>query len=108
MSNTAKNLIVILALITVAFAGYFMFMQQSATTLRFSTNDQVLQNMLTNSQLFIERRQQLEQVTLDTEFFDDDRFRSLRSFDRQVIEQPIGRTDPFATVVPLATDNTNR
>ena len=108
MSNTAKNLIVILGLITVAFAGYFMFTQQSATTLRFSTNDQVLQNMLSNSQLFIERRQQLEQVTLDTAFFEDERFGSLRSFDKPIVEQPIGRSDPFATVVPLATDGINQ
>ncbi len=104
MSNTAKNLIIILGLITVAFAGYFMFMQQSATTLSFDTNDEVLQNMLANSQIFIERRQQLQNVTLDTGFFTDPRFTSLRSFDTPIVEQPVGRLDPFATVVPLATD----
>ena len=100
-----KNLTVILGLITVAFAGYFMFTQQSATILSFDTNDQVLQNMLANSQLFIQRRQELEQISLDLSFFNDERFQSLRSFSNPVIEQPIGRADPFATVNPLATDN---
>jgi len=104
MSNTAKNLIIILGLITVAFAGYFMFMQQSATTLSFDANDEVLQNMLANSQIFIERRQQLQNVTLDTEFFTDPRFTSLQSFDNPIVEQPVGRSNPFATIVPLSTD----
>lgn len=104
MSNTAKNLVIVLGLITVAFAGYFMFMQSSATTLSFDANDEVLQNMLTNSQLFIDRRQQLENVALDTSFFSDARFTSLRSFDNPIVEQPVGRSDPFATVVPLAID----
>lgn len=104
MGTTAKNLVIILGLITVAFAGYFMFMQQDATTLSFDTNDQVMQNMLTNSQLFIERRQQLEQVVLDTSFFADPRFTSFETYNTDIIEQPIGRSDPFATVTPLPTD----
>lgn len=104
MGTTAKNLVIILGLITVAFAGYFMFMQQDATTLSFDANDQVLQNMLTNSQVFIERRQQLERIVLDTSFFTDPRFTSFQTYDTGIVTQPIGRSDPFATVVPLPTD----
>lgn len=104
MSKTAKNLIVILGLITVAFGGYFMFMQQSATTLSFEANDTVLRNMQTNSQLFIQRRQQLAAIELDVSFFTDDRFLSLQSYDGPIVEQPVGRDNPFRTVVPLASD----
>ena len=104
MSKTAKNLIVILGLITVAFGGYFMFMQQSATTLSFEANDETLRQMQTNSQLFIQRRQALAEIKLDTSFFSDDRFLSLQSYNTPIIEQPVGRDNPFRTVVPLATD----
>ena len=97
MSKTAKNLIIILGLITVAFAGYFMFMQQSATTLSFETNDEVLRNIQANNQLFIERDRQLNAIELDLNFFADDRFISLKSFDRPIVEQPVGRDNPFVT-----------
>ena len=95
MSKTAKNLIVVLGLITVAFAGYFMFMQQSATTLSFESNDAVLQNIQANNQLFIERERQLRAIELDLSLFNDDRFISLRSFDKPIVEQPVGRDNPF-------------
>jgi hypothetical protein len=102
MSKTAKNLVIILGLITVAFGGYFMFMQQTATTLDFDApDDAALQSMRTNSQLFIQRKRQLEQIVLDTNFFVDDRFVSLQSYDSPIIEQPNGRDNPFQTVVPL-------
>ena len=104
MSNTAKNLVVILGLITVAFAAYFMFQQQTATTLSFDANEDVLRNMLANSQLFIERRRQLEEVDLDLSFFEDDRFQALESYDQPIVEQSVGRDNPFRTVVPLASD----
>lgn len=104
MSKTAKNLIVILGLITVAFGGYFMFNQQTATTLSFETNDTVFRNMEANSQLFIQRGNQLKQIQLDTTFFADDRFISLQSFDSPVEKQSYGRDNPFRTVVPLPGD----
>ncbi len=97
MSKTAKNLIIVLGLVTVAFAGYFMFMQQSATTLSFDTNEEVIQNMQANNRLFIERGRQLEVIELDLGFFTDDRFLSLKSFDTPIVEQPVGRDNPFVT-----------
>jgi len=104
MSNTAKNLIVVLGLITVAFGGYFMFMQSSATTLSFDTNEEVLRNMQADSQLFIQRGRQLSVIELDLGFFTDDRFLSLQSYDTPIVEQPVGRDNPFRTIIPLATD----
>lgn len=104
MSNTAKNLIVVLGLITVAFGGYFMFIQQSATTLSFDANPDVIRNMQANSQLFIQRRQELAVIELDLSFFDDDRFVSLQSYDKPISEQPVGRENPFRTIIPLAID----
>ena len=98
MSSGVKNIAIVLGLATVAFAGYYMYTQQAANTLSFDESDQQLQNMLANSQLFIERRRELSKIDFDTSVLGDSRFVSLRSFNRPVIEQPVGRTNPFADV----------
>lgn len=87
---------VALGLATLAFAAYYFFAGSGTATISFSNNDAMMSSMLANSQLFIDRRQQLELVSLDTSLFTDPRFTSLRSFAEPLQEQPIGRTDPFA------------
>lgn len=97
MGKTATNLAIALGLITIAFAGYYMYTQSTTPLLNFKNdNEQVLQNMLQNTQVFIERSKTLDKVTLDISFFEDKRFRSLRSFTTPIPEKPIGRPDPFA------------
>lgn len=98
MGKTATNISIVLGLITVAFAGYYMYTQRSAATLSFESNTQSVQNMLNNTRVFIERRQALDRVSLDLSFFEDPRFQSLRSYSTPIEERPIGRDDPFAEV----------
>jgi len=107
MGKIITNLVVILGLITVAFAGYYIFIQQGEAALDFNSNDQTMQNMLNNTQVFIERRQALDRVNLTAavSIFDDAQFRSLRSFSTPIQERPIGRNNPFDTA--LVPGNTN-
>ena len=98
MSNLTKNLVIILGLATVGFAAYFVFMKQADPIVSFETNEAMLESMLANSQLFIERRQHLETITLGTDLFDDERFTSLRSYSKPIDKQPVGRPDPFQPV----------
>lgn len=98
MGKTATNISIVLGLITVAFAGYYMYTQRSASTLSFEGNPQSVQNMLNNTRVFIERRRALDNVDLDLAFFEDPRFQSLRSYSTPIEERPIGRQDPFAEV----------
>lgn len=98
MGKTATNLSIILGLITVAFAGYYMYTQQASSGLMFDDNQQTMQNMLNNTRIFIQHRQALDSVKMDISFFEDERFQSLRSFSTPIQEQPIGRPDPFADV----------
>ncbi len=95
MSTLTKNLVIILGLATVGFAGYFVFMQQADPVVGFETDAAMLESMLANSQLFIERRQELETVSINADLFSDERFMSLQSYDRPLTEQPVGRPDPF-------------
>ena len=81
-----------------------MFMQQSATTLSFDANEDVLRNMQANSQLFIQRRQELSAIKMDVTFFTDDRFLSLQKYTTPIQPRPVGRDNPFQTIVPLDTD----
>lgn len=104
MSNVTKNLVLILGLLIVGFAGYYIYTQQGSSALSFRSNDQVLQNMLSNTQVFIQRRQELEKVELNVSFFEDPRFVGLRSFSKPIQEQPIGRPDPFAEIGARATN----
>jgi len=98
MGKTATNLSIVLGLITVAFAGYYMYTQQASTTLLVDDNQQTMQDMLKNTRVFIQHRQALESVEMDISLFEDERFRSLRSFSTPILERPVGRSDPFADV----------
>lgn len=100
MNSAIKNIITLLGIATIAFAGYYLYTQREASSLNFGADDEVLQSMRANSQLFIERRKALDEINFDMAMFEDDRFKSLRSFDREVTEQDIGRPDPFADVDP--------
>lgn len=96
MGKTATNLALVLGLITVAFAGYYMYTQRDGSILSFDSNAQTMDAMLNNTRVFIERRQTLDAIMLDMQFFEDERLLSLRSFSVPVSERPIGRQDPFA------------
>ena len=96
MGKTATNLSVVLGLITVAFGGFYLYTQYEGSSLDFAVSEQTTQNMLNNTRVFIERGDVLEQITLDINFFEDERFRSLHSYTTPIEERPIGRQDPFA------------
>lgn len=95
MGKSATNLIVLLGLVVIAFAGYYLYTRQSGS-LQFRTDDLITQDMLRNTKQFIDYGETLERVNLDVSFFEDDRFRSLRSFTTSIQDRPIGRPDPFA------------
>jgi hypothetical protein len=97
MEGTVKNISIILIVITIAFGGYYLYVQMAATDLNASPEgQQMLQDMLARTQVFIERSQELDQIALDLSILEDERFRSLKVFSKPVKEQPVGRTDPFA------------
>ena len=100
MNSAIKNIVTLLGIATIAFAGYYLYTQRDASSLNLGGNSDALRAMRANSQLFIERRKILDEINFDMALFEDDRFQSLQSFDRDVVEQNIGRPDPFADVNP--------
>jgi hypothetical protein len=98
MSNSGKNIIIVLGVITVVFAGYYFFTQEASQVLRSSESDRQLEQMLRQTQQFVEHRNVLTEVTLDTEILQLPEFRSLRTFSPEPNQFPVGRNNPFEAV----------
>lgn len=96
MSNLTKNLVTILGLVTVVFAGFYFYAQKDA--LDTGVDDLAVQEMLVSTEVFIVRSQELDEMDFDLSVFENERFKTLRSFTSPIQEQSVGRTDPFAPV----------
>ncbi len=95
MGNTTTNIIMILGFVTIVFAGYYLYTQQSTTELDLATDEQAIEEMLRNTQIFIGYGQTLDRINLELGILEDERFRSLQSHSSPVKKQPVGRTNPF-------------
>ena len=100
MSKTGKNLIVVLGIVTVVFAGYYFFMQEASSVVRSSESDRQLEQMLVRTQEFVEHRRILNNIALDTSMLSAREFTTLRSFATPPNEFEVGRDNPFAAVSP--------
>lgn len=96
MNSSTINIAIILGIATIAFGVYYLYAQEAAEELFFSTNEELLQDMLSQTRVFIERRQLLESVELELELFDDPRFRNLEDFSTPLVRPEQGRANPFA------------
>lgn len=94
MSNATKNITVILGVLTMVFSGYYFFAQTAPGDVAGS--DEELQAMLANTAVFMERSQELDAMNFDETVFQNERFRTLKTFTSPVESQPIGRSNPFA------------
>lgn len=95
MSKSAKNLIVVLGIVTTVFAAYYFFTQEAALVLRTSESDRQLEELLVAAEDFAARQRVLDTIALDTHVLDSDIFNSLRDFSPTPEEYEIGRPDPF-------------
>ncbi len=94
MGKTSVNISIVLLLATLAYIGYYLYAQPSSNM----PSDATLENMLANTQVFIERRQILDGVNMDVSLLEDIKFRSLQSFAEPIVEQSVGRPNPFDPV----------
>lgn len=95
MNSSLKNIIVLLVILTFAFAGYYIFVQNNNSQVDSISDTTVTDEMLAKTSLFIERRAILDSITLDTSVFEDPLFISYRNFTLPIFEQPVGKTNPF-------------
>lgn len=107
MDSSIKNIAIVLVILTFAFLGYYLFIQQDQTNLSFN-NEDVNQELFVVVQKYIERRSILDKVSLKTEILNDDRLRSAVSYSTDVVEQPVGRENPFDNVLLNQVNRSNR
>ena len=89
-----KNFIVIGVVVVLAFVGYnFFFVGNDSSLLTASIEnsangvaDRALLTLLID----------LKSIELDESIFDDQAFKSLRDFGRDLTAEPVGRENPFA------------
>jgi Tfp pilus assembly protein PilO len=95
MSNTMKNIVVTLLIATVAFVGYYFYIQNKNDSLTSGVT-RLTPEMKQRVEAVKERRTRLEQINLNTEFLSSAVFRSYRSFKEPVPATEVGRPNPFA------------
>jgi len=95
MSKVVTNIIVLLGLATVAFAGYYLYTKKTETVLKFTTTPSDIQNLVSQTQVFIERDRILKNVKINVSFFSDRKLLSLQDYRTEIIKAPVGRSNPF-------------
>lgn len=93
-----KNTTTILIVLILAIGGYYMYAQNKNAGLSLEGGASLTEDMVTRTQIFIERRALLDTVKIDTAMFEDPVFRSYKSFSEPVLDEPIGRDNPFSIV----------
>jgi hypothetical protein len=106
MSQSMKNIAVVLLALTVAYFGYAMYQENKTSSLNIGGSGTFTEEKLAETQLFIERRTILNSITLDTTIFDDPVFRSYQGINATVEESGVGRENPFGRLAP--SNNVNR
>jgi hypothetical protein len=93
MNSNLKNIATVLVLFTIAVGGYYMFIKKDATELNLGGS--ATGDLFFDVQKYIDRRELLSNVKLDTALFNDQRFRSLVYFSTEGAPLEVGRTNPF-------------
>jgi|GEM_PF-1969161 hypothetical protein len=109
MSKSAKNLIVVLGIITTVFGAYYFFTQDAALPGLNSTGAGGVQlaDLQEKAAEVTKRTTALTAVTINTSLFSDEGFNSLRTFAPEPQEFTVGRADPFMPSPELAPNNPN-
>lgn len=95
MTDTLKNILVGGAFILLLGIGYYMISQSDSVTLTLDGVSLVSGDLLSKTQIFIDRGATLQSLDIKTEVLTDDRFTSLRSYTTEIPEQTVGRNNIF-------------
>lgn len=93
MSSLFKNLLIFIVLAGVLYAGYFIFTANEDANLMIDggvSEGELLANE------FLVRLNEIQDINLSRDFFDDARLRSLVSFNTNPETVSAGRSNPFS------------
>jgi hypothetical protein len=95
MSKSAKNLIVVLGILTTVFGAYYFLTLESPVLGIATESDVQLQQLLVTMGEYNARQRTLNSIQFDTSIFQSVEFNSLRGYSPELEEFPTGRADPF-------------
>ncbi len=95
MFSLLKQIFVIVALLSTAGLGYYLYTQNSGA-LEDTTNTGGSAGIAVEAASFLSRLNELKAIQIDKEVFSDPRFSYLTDIDSTVQPEPVGgRTNPF-------------
>lgn len=106
MNGSLKNVAIVLVVLSLAFLGYYFFVQTDNSALSLD-GSAVSEDLFVDVQKYEERRNQLNKIKLDTTIFTDQLFTSLKGYPRNIPDQEIGRDNPFDGYIPSKTESSN-
>ena len=101
MTQTLKNLLVLIVFVGLVALGYYLFTERDSSVLSLVKSVDVSPALLEKTSVFIGRRTQLEGLALDMSVFTNPAFTSLRSYTSEIPNQTVGRTNIFDTANPV-------
>ena len=93
MSETARNILVIIGMLLVGGLGWYMYDQSRSLELQMTGGPGV--NIQAETQQFIQQQQQLQVLSVTSTLFDDSDFQDLHSIAAPVPTFDTGRSNPF-------------
>ena len=97
MSSLLKNILFAVGLAAILWLGYKLFF--AADEAQLSTlNANVLSQASRDTQEFLRMLQQLRDIKLNQELFDDARFQTFVNHRQAIVPEPVGRQNPFAPI----------
>jgi len=98
MNQKTKQIIIIIVIIVISFIGYKMFFVSSETGNTPLVSDKKVTTDFVDGQMTLALLNNLKKVTLDESVFSDEVFKSLVSFEKPIMPEPIGRQNPFLPI----------
>ena len=99
-----KTVIIIAVIIIVAFIGYSYFFTGNTNAPALASEDVTNQNAAVDADL-ISLLLTLKGINLDDSIFGDPAFQSLTDFGKDLIPEPVGRSNPFAPIGAVQATN---
>ena len=93
MSETIRNLLILVSIIALATVGWFMYDQNRKLQLQMTGG--IGQDIQVETQRFIRDQSRLSSLSMDSELFLDTNFTGLYSITLPIETFPVGRSNPF-------------
>lgn len=98
MNQKTKQILIIIVIVVVSFIGYKIFFVNKEPAGIALAPDSMAMAELADNQKTLTLLNNLKRVTLDEMIFSNQIFMELINFERPIMDEPIGRPNPFLPI----------